>query len=311
MDKTSILSTISSTPSDDKLLSEKAIGDTFVKKTDITTHTSDTDIHITSAERTLWNDGVRRIALVGSEYKDTNGWYKVAEQTCSGYGNTNITFMVTSTYGNYNVGILQLQIRSDNSSISCRTLKWLTRIGFNVNHYIVVIDGMKWTLYAYQPSTRFGRIAFEILSMSSVNGKDMTWTLNFKDNVAKETTTPTATVISSDGASVADVGVTGISLTAPSGVTFSNSNVTYSISNGMCTVNLSFALTSTTRITWVSVANIPKPKGNVASAVISHMLKSPNILINVNANGNMFFYLDGAVSTTTYCGNFSYPVAES
>lgn len=56
VDKTSILSTISSTPSDDKLLSEKAIGDTFVKKTDITSHTSDTDIHITTSERTKWNE---------------------------------------------------------------------------------------------------------------------------------------------------------------------------------------------------------------------------------------------------------------
>ena len=55
VDKTSILSTISSTPNNDKLLSEKAISDTFVKKTDLTTHASDTNIHITSAERTAWN----------------------------------------------------------------------------------------------------------------------------------------------------------------------------------------------------------------------------------------------------------------
>ena len=180
----------------------------FIKASDV--DTSQNHIHsnktvldkITQNSLDIWNDGIRRIAFIGSDVDGSNGWYKVAEQTCSGYGDTNITFMVTSTYSNYNVGILQLQIRSDSSNISCRTLKWLTRIGFNVNHYIVVIDGMKWTLYANQPSNRYGRIAFEILSMSSIDKKNISWTLTFKDNNVKETTTPVATVKSSDGATV-------------------------------------------------------------------------------------------------------------
>ena len=54
-------------------------------------------------------DGQRKIALVGSNTADTAGWYKVAEQTCSGHGDTNITFAVTSTYSNYYSGILELQ----------------------------------------------------------------------------------------------------------------------------------------------------------------------------------------------------------
>ena len=157
---------------------------------------------ITSANVSVWNDGIRRTAFVGSDAENTNGWYKVCEQTCSGYGDTNITFMVTSTYSNYSVGVLQLQIRSDSTSISCRTLKWLTRIGFNESNYIVVISGMKWTLYAYQTCPRYGRIAFEILSMSSINNKNMGWTLTFKDNNTKEANAPKATVTSSDGATV-------------------------------------------------------------------------------------------------------------
>ena len=180
----------------------------FIKASDV--DTSQNHIHsnktvldkITQNSLDVWNDGVRRIAFIGSDADGTNGWYKVAEQTCNGYGDTNITFMVTSTYSNYNVGILQLQIRSDSSSISCRTLKWLTRMGFNVNHYIVVINGMKWTLYANQPSNRYGRIAFEILSMSSIDKKNISWALTFKDNNVKETTEPVATVKSSDGATV-------------------------------------------------------------------------------------------------------------
>ena len=180
----------------------------YIKAADV--DTSQNHIHsnktvldkITQNSLDVWNDGIRRIAFVGSDTDNSNGWYKVAEQTCSGYGDTNITFMVTSTYSNYNVGILQLQIRSDSSSISCRTLKWLTRMGFNVNHYVVVINGMKWTLYANQPSNRYGRIAFEILSMSSIDKKNISWALTFKDNNVKETTEPVATVKSSDGATV-------------------------------------------------------------------------------------------------------------
>ena len=180
----------------------------FIKASDV--DTSQNHIHsnktvldkITQNSLDVWNDGIRRIAFIGSDTDNSNGWYKVAEQTCNGYGDTNITFMVTSTYSNYNVGILQLQIRSDSSNISCRTLKWLTRMGFNVNHYIVVIDGMKWTLYANQPCPRYGRIAFEILSMSSINNKNIGWALTFKDNNVKQTTEPVATVKSSDGATV-------------------------------------------------------------------------------------------------------------
>ena len=180
----------------------------FIKASDV--DTSQNHIHsnktvldkITQNSLDVWNDGVRRIAFIGSDVDGSNGWYKVCEQTCSGYGDANITFIVTSTYSNYNVGILQLQIRSDNSSISCRTLKWLTRMGFNVNHYVVVINGMKWTLYAYQPCSRYGRIAFEILSMSSIDNKNISWALTFKDNNVKETIEPVATVKSSDGATV-------------------------------------------------------------------------------------------------------------
>lgn len=52
VDKSSILSAISSTPSNDKLLSEKAINDTLVKKTDITTtiDSSSTDSELPTAK---------------------------------------------------------------------------------------------------------------------------------------------------------------------------------------------------------------------------------------------------------------------
>lgn len=145
-----------------------------------------------------WNDGKRKIAMVGSDSANSNGWYKVASQTCSSYGNTNITFMVTSTFGNYYSGILQLQIRSDKTSISCSFFKWLNRSKLDINNFIIVINGMTWTLYAYQQCPQYGRIVFEVLSMSGIADKNLQWNLDFKNNYIKETTTPIATVTSSD-----------------------------------------------------------------------------------------------------------------
>lgn len=207
----------------------------------------------------------RRIAFVGSDVKNSNGWYKVAEQTCGGFGDSNITFMVTSTFFNYNVGILQLQIRSDNSSISCKTLKWLTRIGFNVNDYVVVINGMKWTLYAYQPNPQYGRIAFEILSMSSIDNKDMTWALNFKDNNTKETTTPVATVTSSDVSSVADVETwtyATLTYTDATKTDTPGGSVSYKIKNGICFARCTVGENITGKNV-IKVSGIPPIDGSV------------------------------------------------
>ncbi|GEP65799.1 hypothetical protein CBE01nite_35670 [Clostridium beijerinckii] len=140
----------------------------------------------------------RQIAFIGSDAASSNGWYKVASQTMSGYGNTNIMFAVCSTYGNYYAGILELQMRTDNTSISCRALTWLSKYGFNINHFIIVINGMTWTLYVYRDFGQYGRLAFEILSSSSIGNKQQAWALIFSDNNTKETNAPTATTISSD-----------------------------------------------------------------------------------------------------------------
>jgi hypothetical protein len=143
---------------------------------------------------------VRKTCFVGSDVDGTSGWYKVASQTMSGYGNTNITFAVTSTYGYYNSGILQLQMRSDDTSISCKRLAWYSRMGLSPSHYIINVNGMTWTLYAYQPNSRYGRLMFEVLSQSSINNKNSGFTLY--NSSTKESANPTATVTSSDGATV-------------------------------------------------------------------------------------------------------------
>jgi hypothetical protein len=79
--------------------------------------------------------------------------------------------------------------------------KWLTRIGFSASDIRIVISGMTYTMYVKQNNTQYGRIMFEVLSESSINGKSSNITLY--DSNAPESTEPTATVTSSDGATVA------------------------------------------------------------------------------------------------------------
>lgn len=142
----------------------------------------------------------KRIAFVGSDTANTNGWYKVADQTFSGYGDSNVLFAVTSTFGLYYTGILSLQMRSDNTSISCQRLSWLSRCGFPAGDVIINISGMKMTMYAQQRTPQYGRIQFEILSESSISDSSSKLVL-YNSNI-KESSTPTATKTATDGATV-------------------------------------------------------------------------------------------------------------
>lgn len=200
---------------------------------------------------------VRKTCFVGSDVDGTSGWYKVASQTMSGYGNTNITFAVTSTYGYYNSGILQLQMRSDDTSISCKRLAWHSRMGLSPSHYIINVNGMTWTLYAYQPNSRYGRLMFEVLSQSSINNKNSGFTLY--NSSTKESANPKATVTSSDGATVGYAN----SLASTRTLTIGNSGKSF---NG--TANVSWSLseigaapTSHNHTSLSSVSNISLTSG--------------------------------------------------
>ena len=138
----------------------------------------------------------RLTAIVGSDTASTNGWYKFASQTMSGYGDSNLIFAVTSTYSKYNTGILSVQIRSDNTSIQCPALGWLSRSGFAAGSVVAVISGMTITLYVKQEVSQYGRILFDVLSQSSINGNTSGITLH--NTTTKETSDPAATVTSKD-----------------------------------------------------------------------------------------------------------------
>lgn len=142
----------------------------------------------------------KKYCIVGSNTANTSGWYKVASQTMSGYNDTNVTFMITSTYKEYFSGILQLQMRSDNTFISCNSLKWHSRIGFDVGDVICVIEDMTFTLYVHRSVSQYGRILFEVISESNITSASTNITLH--NSTSPETTEPVATVIATDGATV-------------------------------------------------------------------------------------------------------------
>lgn len=143
---------------------------------------------------------VRRYCMVGSNNANTAGWYKVASQTMIDYSNTNITFMLTTTYSKYYSGILELQVRSDVSKLSCKALSWHTRIGYNEDDVICVIEDNTYTIYVNHPVARYGRTVFEIISESTTTTSSSP--IELYNTSTPETETPVATIISSDGSTV-------------------------------------------------------------------------------------------------------------
>ena len=142
----------------------------------------------------------RAIASIGSDGANSNGWYKVASSTMSNYGNTDITLLVQDNYSRNSKGILSINMRSDNTSVLCYSLTWLSRDkGIFPGDAIIVINGMTWTLYFYRRQSRYGRMSFHLLSHTNINGYDPLYNVSFYlNNTTKETTTPTATVTSTD-----------------------------------------------------------------------------------------------------------------
>lgn len=153
---------------------------------------------------------VRKYCLVGSDTANTAGWYKVASQTMNGYNDVNITFMITSTYINYYSGILQLHMRSENvSPIICTSLKWHSRIGFDAEDVICVVNGMTYSIYINHRVPQYGRIMFEIISESTINGA--TTNIGLHNSTAPEPIIPTPTVKATDGAIVKSANYSDIS----------------------------------------------------------------------------------------------------
>ena len=132
------------------------------------------------------------VSKCGSDSSGSAGWYKVATQTMSGFGNTNILYYIKAGYNSKYYGILDLEMRANNSSITCWGCEWLMRSGFSQDHVRIVISGMTWTLYVYNPSGQYGRIYFSEIQARSINGDKPSWPINYFNSTTKESTAPTA-----------------------------------------------------------------------------------------------------------------------
>lgn len=142
-------------------------------------------------------------SIVGSDAENSDGWYKVATSTMRDYDNTNILYYVKNGYSSEAVGILDFEMRSNDTSIQCWACKWLVRgAGFTSGMFRVVIDGMTWTLYAYQPVKRWGRISITEISNTNMSGNNPNYKITYYNSTTKETTEPDKTISSSDGGQV-------------------------------------------------------------------------------------------------------------
>lgn len=145
-------------------------------------------------------DITKESIFVGSkETSGVNKWFKVCNQTCSGYGNTNIMFAVTrgfATMSEKGQGILSIQIRSNDTFIQINDFVWLANSGLTPSDFVIVISGMSWALYA-RNTARHNFIKFEALSRGNMMESKYTWPLNYTSpNTTPEATAPTPTAIS-------------------------------------------------------------------------------------------------------------------
>ena len=142
----------------------------------------------------------RKVAIVGSDTANSDGWYKVASGTMGQYQVMSLLFAVhrPDKSGKYS-GILQLDLRGGTEAILTGDelkLGWLVRTGFDLSQVIVTVDGYNWALYYNLRSSMTFRTFFEVIQESSGTTNKAIYNLH-TDSVV-EATAPVATVISTD-----------------------------------------------------------------------------------------------------------------
>lgn len=186
---------------------------------------------------------LKPVCAVGSDAANTNGWYKIASSTMSGWGNHNILYFVKAGFTGGYFGLLELEMRTDNTNISNKKCCWLTRSStVDADSIIIAIDGMTWTMYAKNPSTRYGRLYFTEISNGGINGTVSPYAITYYDgNSTPEASQPTASVTSSDGGVVLratqdkngdDISTTYYKASNPNGYTSNTGTITSVKMNG-------------------------------------------------------------------------------
>ena len=275
VDKTSILSTISSTPSDDKLLSEKAIKneldtintnlDDKVNKASITTTigSTSTDSELPTA-KTVYSNVKYASGYTDTIVIDCNECIKVGYY----FADRNTTNNPTSeTYGILHVFGYKTDIESKNT-------QWIFQ-------EFTSASGKKYMRYSLNPN-----------SLTPTN-----WT-------SWESVCTT---------SVVDVGVKTINPTFPSTVTLGSSQrIIYSIKNGWANVSTVMQFSSP-KLSWTVIATgLPKPDKTVNTSTLGETFVNANVAYRIKTDGTLEMRIDSEITQLNWWNiNVSYPVAES
>ena len=140
------------------------------------------------------------VSICGSDSANTAGWYKIASSVMSSWGNTNILYFVKDGYASGQTGILDLEMRSDNTSIACWQVRWLTRhVSLPADSVRIVIDGMTWTMYFRRLTSQYGRVYFTEISHRGIGGGKPSYNVTYYNSSAPEQEAPSTNIISSDG----------------------------------------------------------------------------------------------------------------
>ena len=137
-------------------------------------------------------------SVSGNDNAGGAGWYKICSHTISGYGNDHLVLMITDDYAQKSFGILNIEIRGNNGSLSCWDLRWICRgTGILYNDARIAISGTTWTLYINRHTDQYGRLTATELINHNINGNitDIT----YYSSSTKESTAPTASTTSYDG----------------------------------------------------------------------------------------------------------------
>lgn len=134
--------------------------------------------HVTAKTTTTYTlpASERKVAAIGSDTAGSEGWYKVADGTLTGYSNNILKFSVQCSYTGAS-GILYLDIRSNNSVLIVKKFGWLVHDVYNTAHFIINIDGTSWTIYQNITRTQYYRDFWTVIAESGTNSKTGSFTL--------------------------------------------------------------------------------------------------------------------------------------
>lgn len=172
----------------------------------------------------------RRVAYFGetSATGNTDGWWKVASGSFSGYGNTNLVWLVMDNYSHGEYGIIGIQLRGNSSTgtVAVWANSWLVRnSAYGVGDFMVVTDDNQWTIYGYR-NRGYGRRSIVQLLQNSINGA-VNDTVTYYDGVFYGSTAPTGDVVStSTDSSIVSNATTATNATNATNVTVTNTQPT-------------------------------------------------------------------------------------